>query len=59
MHRRLGSATLSQLVFPGESNKTFPWEKSQWDDTVVNKKYFAICEIHHEAAETQKSMSRD
>ena len=28
MHCRLGSATLSQLAFPGESNPNFPWEKS-------------------------------
>ena len=26
MHRRLGSATLSQLAFPGEGNPNFPWE---------------------------------
>ena len=25
MHRRLGSATLLQLAFPGESNPNFPW----------------------------------
>ena len=31
----LGSATLSQLVFPGKSNPNFPWEKSQVDDTAV------------------------
>ena len=35
MHRRLGSATLSQLVFPGEGNLNFPREKSLWDNTVV------------------------
>ena len=35
MHRRLGSATLSQLAFPGERNPNFPWEKSHWDNTVV------------------------
>ena len=38
MHRRLGSATLSHLAFPGESNQNFLWEKSQRDDTVVKKK---------------------
>ena len=27
--RRLGSATLSQLAFPEESNPNFPWEKSE------------------------------
>ena len=37
MHRRLGSATLSQLASPGESNPDFPWEKSEWDNTVRNK----------------------
>ena len=37
-HSMLGSATLSQLAFPGESNPNFPWEKSQWDNTVVKKK---------------------
>ena len=35
MHRRLGSATLSQLAFPGEGNPNFLWEKSHWDNTVV------------------------
>ena len=30
-HRRLGSATLSQLAFPRESNPDFPRAKSQWD----------------------------
>ena len=38
MHRRLGSATLSQLAFPGENNPNFPWDISQWDNTVVKKK---------------------
>ena len=28
MHPRLGSATLLQLAFPGETNPKFPWEKS-------------------------------
>ena len=37
MHRRLGSTILSQLAFPGEGDPDFPWEKSQWDDTVVKK----------------------
>ena len=36
-HRRLGSATLSQLTFPGGSNPNFPWEKSQWGNIVVKK----------------------
>ena len=38
MHRRLGSATLSQLAFPRESNPNFPWEKSHWDNTAVKSK---------------------
>ena len=38
MHSRLGSATLSQLAFPRESNLNFPWEKSHLDNTVVKKK---------------------
>ena len=37
-HRRLGSATLSLLAFPGESDPNSSWEKSQWDNTVVYKK---------------------
>ena len=37
-HDRLGSATLSQLAFPGESSPNFPWGKSHWDNTVVKKK---------------------
>ena len=37
VHRKLGSATLSQLACPGESNPNFPWEKSKWDNTVVKK----------------------
>ena len=38
LHRRLGSATLSQLAFPGEGNPNFPWEKSHWDNTVFKSK---------------------
>ena len=34
MHLRLASATLSQLAFPRESNPNFPWEQSQWDNTI-------------------------
>ena len=40
MQRRLGSATLSRLVFPRESNPNFPWEKFHWDNTVLKKKLF-------------------
>ena len=40
MHSRLGSTTLLQLAFPGESNPNFPWGKSHWDNTVV--KFFKI-----------------
>ena len=35
MHHRLDGATLSQLAFPRKSNPNFPWEKSQWDNTVI------------------------
>ena len=35
MHRRLGSATLSQLASTREGNPNFLWEKSHWDNTVV------------------------
>ena len=38
MYRRLGSVTLLQLDFHGESDPNFPWEKSQRDNTVVKKK---------------------
>ena len=38
MHPRLGGATLLQLAFPGEGNPNFPWEKSNWDNTVVKSK---------------------
>ena len=41
----LGSAPLSQMAFPGESNPNFPWEKSHWDNTVVKsifKKLFVF-----------------
>ena len=37
MHIRLGSATLLQQAFPGESYPNFPWEKSHWDNTVEKK----------------------
>ena len=37
-HRRLGSATLSQIAFPGESNPNLWREKSKWENTVVKKK---------------------
>ena len=39
MRGRLGSATLQQLAFPGESNLNFPWEKSYWDNTVVKSNF--------------------
>ena len=29
--------TLLQLAFLGENNLNFPWEKSQWDNTVDKK----------------------
>ena len=29
---------MSQPVFPEKSNPNFPWEKSQWDNTIVRKK---------------------
>ena len=38
MHRRLGSATLSQTAFPREVNPNFSWDKSHWDNTVVKSK---------------------
>ena len=38
MHRWLGSVTLSQPTFPGESNPNMPWKKFQWDNTVVKWK---------------------
>ena len=37
-HRRLGSATLSQIAFPGENNPNLWREKSTWENTVVKKK---------------------
>ena len=39
MYRMLGSATLPQLVFLGESSRNFPWEKPQWDNPVVKEKW--------------------
>ena len=42
MHRRLGSTTLSQLTFPRESDPNFPWEKSQWDNTVLTQQLFCF-----------------
>ena len=39
MHHRLGSATLSHLPFPKESNLNLPWNKSQWNNTVVKIKF--------------------
>ena len=35
MYSRLSSTTLSQLAFRGESGPSFPWEKSQWDNTFI------------------------
>ena len=37
MHHNLGSMTLSQLAFPRDSKLNIPWEKSQWDNTIVKK----------------------
>ena len=34
----LGNATLSELAFSEESDQNLPWEKSQWDNTVVKNK---------------------
>ena len=39
IHRGLGSATLSQLAFPWESNPNFRWEKSHWGNTLVESKW--------------------
>ena len=38
MRPKLGSATLSQLAFPGECDPIFPWEQSHWDNTAVKSK---------------------
>ena len=38
MHRRFGSATLSQLAFPGESDLNFQWEYSQIGQYSCGKK---------------------
>ena len=38
MHRRLGSATLSQLAFPGESYSNFPWENPKGTIQLLKKK---------------------
>ena len=38
VHPRLGSATLSQPAFPGESNPNFPQEKSPRNNTVNKTK---------------------
>ena len=43
MHHRLGSATLSELAFPGESNPNFPWESPHWDNTVVTLPVSRTC----------------
>ena len=43
IHGRLGSSTLSQLAFPGESKPKFPWEKSHWDNTVVKSQVKKKC----------------
>ena len=37
MHRRLGSATLSQLAFPRESFPNISWEKTHWDKKLLQK----------------------
>ena len=37
LHCRLGSATLSQLAFPGKNDLKIPWEKSQLDDIDVER----------------------
>ena len=40
LHRRLGSATLSQLAFPGENNPNFLWKKSHLNNSF--KKFFFL-----------------
>ena len=37
MQRKLGSAILSQLAFPGEGDPNFQREKAQWHNTVIKK----------------------
>ena len=49
MHCRLGSMTLVAAGFPRGKQPEFLWEKSQWDNTVVNikknKKKLLLCSI--------------
>ena len=36
--RKLGSATLSQLAFPGKSDLNFPWENPKWNNAAARWK---------------------
>ena len=54
-HSRLGSATLLQLTFPGESNPNFPREKSQGDNTLVKNENKKKKRKKRKEAELQRS----
>ena len=57
MHRRLGSATLSQLGFPGESNFNFLREKSQWDKTVLKSNSQACIVLNSDMFQLENAIS--
>ena len=54
MHRRLGSATLSQLAFPGEGHPNFPWETNHWGKNSCKK----FCFFKVEATRLQSKLYR-
>ena len=54
MHRRSGSATLSQLAFPGEGKSNFPGEKCHWDNTAVKSEGLVVDYIHTNTRYTHK-----
>ena len=47
MHSKSGNATLSQLAFPRDRGRNFPWEKPRWDNTVWKKRFHSKIKYCH------------
>ena len=54
-------ARLSQLAFSGKSNPNFPWEKFQWNKTVVekNERKMKVNEPKKQTLERQTSFEQE
>ena len=57
MHHRLGSMTLFQLAFPGDSSLNFPSEKSVEQHSCKKKKKCILCSFAVSAVVFSKGQS--